>query len=81
MKPIRSSKTSSWPTEQEPIQAKGFSKPIRNYKVLDQFDQLTDQGKIIREEQDGLRIFLDLQKLDKGRATQALKSILAQLGN
>jgi adenylate cyclase len=68
-------------TEQEPIQAKGFSKPIRNYKVLDKFDQLTDQGKIIREEQDGLRIFLDLQKLDKGRATQALKSILAQLGN
>jgi PAS domain S-box-containing protein len=68
-------------TEQEPIQAKGFSKPVRNYKVLDKFNQLTDPGKIIREEQDGLRIFLDLQKLDKGRATQALKSILAQLGN
>src|SRR5262245_25927735 len=43
--------------EQEPIQAKGFAKPVRNYKVLDTFDQLADQGKVIREEQDGLRIF------------------------
>ena len=34
---------------------------------------------VIREEQDGLRIFLDLQKLDKERAAQALKSILSQL--
>jgi adenylate cyclase len=67
--------------EQEPIQAKGFAKPVRNYKVLDKFNQLTDQGKVIREEQDGLRIFLDLQKLDKGRAAQALRSILTQLGH
>ena len=65
--------------EQEPIQ--GFAKPVRNYKVLDKFNQLTDQGKVIREEQDGLRIFLDLQKLDKGRAAQALRSILTQLGH
>ena len=67
--------------EQEPIRAKGFAKPVRNYKVLDKFNQLTDQGKVIREEQDGLRIFLDLQKLDKGRAAQALRSILTQLGH
>ena len=26
--------------EQDPIQAKGFAKPVRNYKVLDQFDKL-----------------------------------------
>ena len=31
--------------EQDPIQAKGFAKPVRNYKVLDQFDKLTDQSK------------------------------------
>ena len=67
--------------EQDPIQAKGFAKPVRNYKVLDQFDELTDQGKVIREEQDGLRIFLDLQKLDKASAAQALESILSQLGH
>ena len=65
--------------EQEPIHTKGFAKPVRNYKVLAQFDQLADQRRVIREEQDGLRIFLDLQKLDKDSATQALKNILSQL--
>ena len=65
--------------EQDPIQAKGLAKPVRNYKVLDQFDELTDQSKVIREEQDGMRIFLDLQKLDKASAAQVLESILARL--
>jgi adenylate cyclase len=67
--------------EQDPIQAKGFVKPVRNYKVLDQFDTLIGQRRVIREEQDGLRIFLDLQKLDKASAVQALKSILSRLGS
>jgi adenylate cyclase len=67
--------------EQGPIQAKGFAKPVRNYKVLDQLDKLIDQRRVIREEQDGLRIFLDLQKLDKASAVQALQSILLRLGN
>ena len=65
--------------EQPPIQAKGFAKPVRNYKISDQFDNLPDPGRVIREEQDGLRIFLDLQKLDKARAAEALKGILTQL--
>jgi len=67
--------------EQDPIQAKGFAKPVRNYKVLDQIDKLVAQRRIIREERDGLRIFLDLQKLDKAGAVQALRSILSRLGN
>jgi adenylate cyclase len=67
--------------EQDPIQAKGFAKPVRNYKILDQLDRLPERGKVIREEQEGLRIFLDLQKLDKARAARALRSILSQLGS
>ena len=67
--------------ERDPIQAKGFAKPVRNYRVLDQLDKLVGERKVIREEQDGLRIFLDLQKLDKTRAAQALKSILSRLGS
>jgi adenylate cyclase len=67
--------------EQEPLQAKGFAKPVRNYKILDQLDRLPERRKVIREEQDGFRIFLDLQKLDKARAAQALRSILSQLGS
>jgi PAS domain S-box-containing protein len=67
--------------EQGPVQAKGFAKPVRNYKVLDQFDKLIDQSRVIREEQDGMRVFLDLQKLDKASAVQALKSLLSRLGS
>jgi adenylate cyclase len=67
--------------EQDPIQAKGFAKPVRNYNVLDQLDRLPKRKKVIREEQEGLRIFLDLQKLDRARAAQALRSILSQLGS
>jgi adenylate cyclase len=65
--------------EQEPIQAKGFAKPVHNYKVLDQFDKLPDQRRVIREEQDGLRVFLDLQKLDRISAVQTLEGILSRL--
>jgi hypothetical protein len=65
--------------QQDPIQAKGFAKPVRNYKVLDQLDELIGQRRVIREEQDGLRLFLDLQKLDKASAVQTLENALARL--
>ncbi len=67
--------------EQDPIQAKGFAKPVRNYKLLDQFDKLIGQSRVIREEHDGLRVFLDLEKLDKAGAIETLKSILSRLGS
>jgi len=65
--------------EQGPIQAKGFAKLVRNYKVVDQFEKLLREGRIIQEEQEGLRVFLDLQKLDKASAADALKRLLARL--
>ena len=65
--------------EQAAIQAKGFAKPVRNYRVLDQADGLTDQTRVIREEQEGLRFFLDMQKLDKAAAVRALKNALQRL--
>ena len=40
---------------------------------------MVSQGKVIREEQDGLRILLDLQKLDKVKGVQTLENILARL--
>src|SRR5262245_12056596 len=67
--------------EQDAIQAKGFAKPVRNYKVLDRFDNLPGERRVIREEQDGLRLFLDLQKLDRKRAIEHLKSIISRLDN
>ena len=65
--------------EREPIQAKGFAKPVRNYRVLDHYDQRIGPSQIIREEKDGLRVFLDLQRMDKGSAVEALESILSRI--
>ena len=47
--------------------------------VVDQFDTAADRQRVIREEQDGMRIFLDLRKLDKASAVEDLTSILSQL--
>jgi PAS domain S-box-containing protein len=66
--------------EQPPVQAKGFTEPVRNYAVIDQPDDLQQPDRVIREEQAGMRIFLDLQKLDKASAVRTLKSMLSRLG-
>ena len=67
--------------EQPAIQAKGFAKPVRNYRVLDHVDGVADESRIIREEHDGLRLFVDLQKLDKAAAIRALQNMLSRLGS
>ncbi len=65
--------------EREPIKAKGIAKPVRNYRVLERIDDMVEHGNAIREEQDGLRILLDLQKLDKASAVKTLEGILSRL--
>ncbi len=65
--------------EREPIKAKGIAKPVRNYRVLERIDEMVQHGKAIREEQDGLKILLDLQKLDKASAVKTLEDILSLL--
>ena len=42
-------------------------------------DQLIVPGKVIREEKDGLRVFVDLQKIDKASAVETLESILSRI--
>ena len=65
--------------EREPIQAKGIAKPVRNYTVTAPIDDLVAQGRTIHEEQTGLRVLVDFQKLDKAKAVKALESILSRL--
>ncbi len=65
--------------EQTPIQAKGFTEPIRCYKVLGLYDDLAREGQIIREEQEGFKFMLDLEKHDKQKAISTLEAILARL--
>jgi len=65
--------------ERDLVHAKGFTKPVRNYKVLDRFDDMIEQGTAIREEQDGLKVLVDLHKLRKADAVRALESIVSRL--
>jgi adenylate cyclase len=65
--------------ERKPIHAKGIAKPVRNYGVIARIDDLVEQGRAIHEEQEGLRVLVDLQKLDKIKAVKALEGILSRL--
>ena len=65
--------------ERDLVHAKGFTKPVRNYKVLDRFAEMVEQGKAIREEREGLKVGVDLQKLGQADALKALESIISRL--
>jgi adenylate cyclase len=65
--------------EQTPIKAKGFAEPVRCYKVLGLYDDLASEGTVIREEADGFKVLLDLQKHGRAEAVAALEAILARL--
>ena len=65
--------------EREMISVKGFDKSVRTYSVVGLYDDLTKQGRIIRKEQDGLRVLVDLEKGDKAKAILAIEDVLSQL--
>jgi hypothetical protein len=65
--------------QQNPVHVRGFADPIHNYKIVGAYDDLVEQGRVIREERDGLRILLDLERQDKAGAVEALESVLSQL--
>src|SRR5262249_6101207 len=62
--------------EQPPMELKGFNKAVRNYRVIDQADEAASDRSLIRSEQNGFRLYLDLSKTDKESVAKALKSIL-----
>ena len=65
--------------EQPPIKAKGFAEPVRCYKVIGLYDDLAEEGTVIREERDGFKLLLNLEKQDKAEAIERLEAILARL--
>jgi adenylate cyclase len=65
--------------EQTAIKAKGFAEPMRCYKVLGLYDDLAAEGTVIREEADGFKVLLDLQKHGRAEAIAALEAILSKL--
>ncbi|HSD93262.1 MAG TPA: adenylate/guanylate cyclase domain-containing protein [Methyloceanibacter sp.] len=65
--------------EQQPIKVKGFAEPVRCYKVLGLYDDLAGEGSVIREESDGFKVLLDLQKRDRAEIVATLEAIIARL--
>jgi class 3 adenylate cyclase/CheY-like chemotaxis protein len=65
--------------EQPPLTVKGFDKPILSYKVAGDYDDLIEEGKVIREEQDGVKVMIDLTKQDKSSVIRTIREVLSQL--
>ena len=65
--------------EQTPIKVKGFAEPIRCYRVLGLYDDLAEEGAVIRVEADGFKVLLDLNKRERAEAIAALEAIVARL--
>lgn len=65
--------------ERDSIAAKGFSRPIQCYEVIGRLDQLKAEGRIIREYDEGVRIFLDLYRSDSPKLIRTLEHILDEL--
>ncbi len=65
--------------EGDTLTIKGFAKPVRTYSVVGLYDDLAEQGRIIRKEQGGVRVLVDLTNGDKAAAIQTIKDVLSQL--
>jgi class 3 adenylate cyclase len=65
--------------EQPPLTVKGFAAPVKCYKIVGIYENLVEEGKIIRNVQDGISLLVDLTKRDKASAIQALEDIVSQL--
>ncbi len=68
--------------EGDTLTVKGFAKPVRTYSVVGLYDDLAEQGRVIRMEQDGLALVIDRDKLTKkgkADAIKGIKDLLSQL--
>ena len=65
--------------EQEAISVKGFARPVRVYRVVGIYDELENEGRVIRDERDGFRLLVDLTKGDQASAFAAVEDVLARL--
>ena len=68
--------------ESDTLTVKGFAKPVRTYSVVGLYDDLAEQGRIIRKDEDGLTLIIDRNKLtkkSKARAIEAVEDVLSQM--
>lgn len=65
--------------EREAIAMKGFSKPVRTYRVVGTFEDLVKDENYFHHEDDGVRISIQGNRANKQKTKEALKRALAQL--
>jgi class 3 adenylate cyclase/PAS domain-containing protein len=65
--------------EYPPMTVKGFLRPINVYKVLGTYQELVDDGRVVLQERDGLRVLVDLTKQVSSEAIKVLEEVLAEL--
>ena len=61
--------------EGDTLTVKGFAKPVRSYSVVGLYDDLAEQGRIIRKDQEGLALVIDRNKLTKKGKAEAIKAL------
>lgn len=65
--------------EYPPMAVKGFLRPIKTYKLLGTFKELVDEGRVVLQEREGLRVLVDLTKQVSSEAIKVLEEVLAEL--
>jgi class 3 adenylate cyclase/PAS domain-containing protein len=65
--------------EYPPMTVKGFVRPINVYKVLGTYRELVDEGRVVLQEREGLRVLVDLTKQVSAEAIEVLEEVLAEL--
>jgi len=67
--------------EGDTLTVKGFAKPVRTYKVVGNYEDLEKDQSVIRREQDGVRILVNLNKGDRLDAIRTIEDVLLELKN
>jgi class 3 adenylate cyclase len=65
--------------EGDAVTVKGSDKPIRTYKVVGLCDDLVEEGRIIQEDEGGVRVLIDMKDGGKAAAIQAIENMLSRL--
>jgi adenylate cyclase len=65
--------------EYPPMTVKGFVRPIKTYKLLGTYKELVNEGRVVLQERDGLRVLVDLTKQVSSEAIKVLEEVLAEL--
>ena len=61
--------------ERDALTIKGFAKPVRTYAVVGLYDELAQQGRIIRHDQEGLALVIDRNRLTEKSETEVIKAL------